>query len=119
MSAKPKVIYPSEDFEATAFASWLDANGYTFSHLPLSTFTRSWAVKAKNTRNGVRAGVPDFCLLLKRKQIMFVELKKVRGGSVSPEQKKWLAELSACGVAAVVARGAEEAIQKVLAEEAK
>lgn len=114
---KAKTFVPTEDYETTLFAQWLEESGYLFSHLAQNTFTRSWSVKQKLTRNGVKKGVPDFLLCLKRGGVMFVELKRTKGGKVSPEQKIWLEQLNAAGAIAVVAKGFEQAKQEVLAAE--
>lgn len=66
---------------------------------------------------GVSAGVPDlFIPSLK----LFIEMKKEKGGKVSPEQKDWLEYLNSCGYVALVANGCEEAkniFHKVLAQD--
>lgn len=113
-----KPLCPSEDWEQTQFVSWLESQEYKFTSIPNSTFTRSWSQKAKNKRNGLRPGFPDMAVLLKSGGLMFVELKRVSGGKLSPEQKVWLEELNKAGVPAVVARGSQEAIEKVIAQEA-
>lgn len=102
----------SEEYECQRLVKWLDEQGYVFSHLPLSTRTRSYAALGKNKRLGVRRGVPDYLIVLKRKQVMFLEMKKI-GGYVSEDQRDWLEKLSACGVPAVVAYGFNDAVEKI------
>ena len=43
-------------------------------------------------RSGVRAGVPDYCLPVARGGAhgLYLELKRLHGGRVSPEQREWL-----------------------------
>lgn len=65
-----------------------------FSHIPNSTFTRSWSVKRRNTAMGVRAGVPDMLIVFQDK-VLFLELKRVKGGVVSPYQKEWIKAINA------------------------
>lgn len=84
-----------------------------FSHIPNSTFTRSWSVKKRNSAMGVRPGVPDMLIVFKT-GILFLELKRLKGGVVSPFQKEWIAALSATGkVTATVASGWDEAKQAI------
>lgn len=109
------MIVPSEQFECERLASWLDANGYLFSHLPLSTYTPSHAIRAKNTRMGVRSGVPDYVVLLKNGKTLWLEMKRTKGGRTSKEQLKWIEALnqkSCCSAAAVVA-GFEQALEEI------
>lgn len=62
---------------------------------------------------GVKAGVSDYILPLPRGRYhgMFLELKRDRTGRLTPEQKIWLEKMRITGYHAVVAYGAEEAIQ--------
>lgn len=59
---------------------------------------RNPIVAAKMKAEGVRAGVPDYLLPVARKGFhgLAIELKAV-GGSASPEQRQWLADLQAQG----------------------
>lgn len=68
----------TEHQHATAFAHWLRTNDYTFHHSPNETHTKSWKQKRKNTLEGVSAGFPDYCIVLKRGSLLFIELKKAR-----------------------------------------
>ena len=59
---------------------------------------------------GVRSGVPDIFLPVPRKGYhgLFIELKRVKKGVKSANQKDWLAELNNQGYLAVTCYGAEE-----------
>lgn len=59
---------------------------------------------------GVRRGVPDYCLPVPRggHHGLYLELKTT-DGRLSPEQRQWLALLEANGYRAVMCRGWEEA----------
>ena len=63
-------------------------------------------------KQGVKRGVPDMCLPVPRGVFngLYIELKRVKGGTVSDEQREWIAALAEQGYKAVVCRGAEEAI---------
>ena len=61
---------------------------------------------------GVRKGFPDIVLTVARGgyHSLAIELKRQRGGRVSPEQQGWIDWLNAQGWLAVVCKGAAEAI---------
>jgi len=64
-----------------------------FSHIPQETFTKSWVTKNKNKAMGVRAGVPDMIIVFP-KSVLFLELKRLKGGKVSDAQKAWIEALN-------------------------
>ena len=72
------------------------------------------AVKAK--RCGEKRGYPDISLPVARKgyHALFIELKKKKGGVVSPKQKEWILRLSQAGYRAVVCRGFGAAKAEIL-----
>ena len=71
------------------------------------------AMKAK--RSGMIKGVPDISLPIKRGEYsgLYIELKRIKGGVVSKEQKRWLALLAEQGFRAVVCNGADSAIAEI------
>ena len=58
-------------------------------------------------QQGVRAGVPDLCLPVARGGChgLYIEMKRLRGGRVSPEQTAWMDALRAEGYAVAVCEG--------------
>jgi len=109
-------MIPTEYEEQCAFVEWLEMKGLKFTAIPNSTWTKSWAQKRKNWATGLRKGLPDLIVIVPRKigikNIVFVEMKRQKGGVVSPEQKEWLKELQECKeVEARVCKGAKEAIK--------
>ena len=103
---------PSENSEQKALVAWL---GREFPDLPY------YAVPNGGWRNiitaallkllGVKPGVPDLCFCVARKGFhgLYIEMKRVKGGQLSKDQKKWLEKLTRQGYLAVVCKGAEEA----------
>lgn len=81
-----------------------------YTHISNETFTKSWNVKRRNKAQGVRCGVPDY-LLITPDKIIFIEMKRKKGGCVSPEQKQWIAAIQQAGGYATVTKGAEQAIE--------
>lgn len=79
-----------------------------YTHIPNETYTKSWGVKIKNKKQGVRKGFPDYVVVLTDK-VIFLEMKKAKGGVVSKEQKQWLDALSSLGHIAVACRGFDDA----------
>lgn len=81
-----------------------------YSHIPQETFTKSWVIKMKNKKMGVRAGVPDMLIVFPG-YVLFLELKREKGGQLSEAQKEWLIALDRVGdqVVAAVAHGWKEA----------
>lgn len=112
-SPKPESRIMSEQFECERLARYLTERDYKFSHLPLGQFTKSWSVKRKNAAAGVNGGVPDYLLILKCNKIAFLEMKRVKGGRVSPEQTSWLEALRGVGAFAAVAKGYDEAVSLI------
>lgn len=113
---------PLERVEQARFVDWLDSQGLLFSATAQSTYTTSWNQKRLNHATGLRKGVPDMLVIIPIERavdgigrVVFVELKRIKGGAVSPEQKKWIAALNAVGgtVDAFVAHGADEAIEEI------
>lgn len=72
---------------------------------------RNKAVAVRLAAEGVKRGVPDICLPVARKCYhgLYIELKRRKGGVISPEQSEWIAALNAQGFKAVVCRGWDEA----------
>ena len=72
---------------------------------------RNPIVGKKLKAEGVKPGVPDLCLCLPRGGYhgLFIELKRQKGGTVSPEQKAWIQALNGQGYRAEVCKGSVEA----------
>jgi hypothetical protein len=100
---------PTEAQEQMAFVQYLRARHIKHFRVPSETYTKSWAQKAKNKALGVVRGVPDLFILTPT-GLIAIEMKRVKGGTTSPEQKEWIAGLNEAGTPAYVAKGAEEAI---------
>lgn len=109
---KPKP--PTELEEQAAVVQYLEllkAQGkvVVFSAVPNNLFTRSWGIKMKQVKEGVRKGVPDLIVVTK-KNILFIEMKRTKGGVLGLEQKVWQEAIIATGGKAVVCKGAAVAI---------
>jgi hypothetical protein len=109
-----KVAVPTEHEEQKNVVKWFDMQ-YPALRGRLAAVPnggqRHIAVAAKLKAEGVRKGFPDMMLL---KPVgghfgLFIELKRVKGGSVSPEQTDWLEWLAQQGFMTAVCKGADEA----------
>jgi hypothetical protein len=109
---------PTEAQEARAFMQWCKLHSYMFTHVKNETGRSTAGRRVRNYRamwnymDGVRAGFPDF-VIIAAGHVIFIELKRTKGGTVSPAQKEWVAELKGAGANVEVCRGAEEAINYV------
>jgi len=70
---------------------------------------RSRSAAGRLKAEGVSSGVPDLYIPAWK---CWVEMKRQKGGSVSPEQKKWHEYLRSIGDTVIVARGCEEAMRE-------
>lgn len=114
----------SEQRECELLAQYLTINGVMFSKISQETpagkyvngvWSPNWSTLRRNKRAGVNKGVPDYIIPLKKNdkyRLLFVEMKKPKGGIESVEQKKWREILNNCeSVEAVVCNGFEEAVR--------
>lgn len=120
-----KATVPLEDDEAIAFADWLRACHIPSTHIANeiggSTKTAKLrAIKAK--RMGQSAGVWDYEVFVPvmdsegevgAYQEIRIELKRTKGSTVSPAQKRWQAIYEQAGIPCKVCKGAAEAIKYV------
>jgi hypothetical protein len=105
----------SEDGEQVVLAQWLNLRGVLWTHCP-NGGRRQIGVARKLKAAGVRRGIPDVLVFSKPPKQpsasgVAIELKREKGGQVSPEQKLVLAGLQECGWICYVAHGATAAIK--------
>ena len=117
---------PTEEQEQAAVIEWRELMKNQFPdledliHIPNGGLrSKSEAVRFK--RLGVRPGVSDLFLPtpVGKYHGLWVEMKRQKGGKLSPDQKDWLERMNKKGYLAVRANGAEEAcdiIYKYLTE---
>jgi hypothetical protein len=105
---------PTEDTEQRIFVQWLRLQGLSHFRVPNETYTKSWSQKNKNKALGVSPGVPDLFVLIPRVGLLAIEMKRQKGGVVSPTQREWLDRLNEIpSVETFICRGANEAINTV------
>jgi hypothetical protein len=114
----PKANKPLlEDEEQAALIQWLILKGIRHHHSPNGGH-RHIAVAKKLKAQGVSPGFPDLMIFPPAGSdlpILFVELKRTKGGTVSEEQKDWLAYLNQImgthKTAGAVCKGCKDAIR--------
>ena len=115
-------MIPTEDTEQLSVIAWCegyalaDARARLLLHVP-NGGSRHIVEASKLRRLGVRAGVPDLLLPVAVAPYhgLWIEMKRRKGGLVSAAQHGWIDALRAEGYAVAVARGADEAIDTIIA----
>lgn len=77
---------------------------------------RTRTTGARLAAEGLKRGVPDLCLPVARQGChgLYIELKAIRGGRLSPEQVEWLDALTRQGYMAACCKGWEEAAEMIV-----
>ena len=101
-------------FEWSGLMLWKYPELARLVHIPNGGM-RNPVVAAKLKSEGVKAGYPDLLLDVPRGGYhgLRIELKREKGGTVSPAQKDWLEFLSTQGYRAVVCNGFEAAKKEI------
>lgn len=103
---------PSEHLEQVSTIQWYDRayNDGLLVAIP-NGGKRHIKTAMAMKQEGASKGFPDLFLPVPTSQYhgLFIEMKRQKGGRVSPDQKKWLDYLQGAGYLAVVCKGFEEA----------
>lgn len=107
---------PLEHDEQVAYIQWADM---FFNNLDCFVFSipnggkRNKVVAVKLKKEGVKKGIPDLFLCQARHGYhgLFIEMKRLKGGSLSKDQKKKKFLLEKQGYAVAVCKGADHAIR--------
>ncbi len=105
------VLIPSESEEQVAFVQW-----FRRKYRPVRMFhvpnggARSKRTAARLKSEGVMRGVPDLFI---PEWNLWIEMKRVKGGRLSPEQRDWKHYLEEIGNTVFVAFGCEHAMALV------
>lgn len=117
---KKTSIIPTELQEQIAVFNWVNLMirkypmlKYMNASLNGVRLTIGQATLAK--KSGMIKGYPDIFLPYRNKTYngLFIELKRIKGGIVSPEQKDFISFLNSQGYLAVVCKGSQEAIEAI------
>jgi hypothetical protein len=105
-------LIPTEYEEQVAVVQYLTLKGHKHSSIPNSTWTTSFNQKRKNKAMGLNAGLPDLVTII-NDNVVWIEMKRTKGGVLSQAQKDWIAALEEAGQTVWVCKGASEAIKKI------
>lgn len=110
---------PLEKEEQIAFVNYCELNNIKVIStqngfkMPKNSF--NWAAYSKTLkRMGMSKGFPDLIILARNKsqthEVLFIEMKRQKGGTVQPEQKEWIEKLDDSNYCVGIAKGCESAI---------
>lgn len=109
---------PLEDAEQETVFRWakLQENRYPelkWIHAIPNGGYRFYQTAVKLKRTGTKSGVPDICFPVAKHGYhgMYIEMKRIKGGQVSQNQKEWIKGLQDNGYNVIIAHGANEAIE--------
>ncbi len=114
-------LNPLESVEQRRVADYLRARGdLLWTHVPNESKRGPRQGRALRDA-GMKRGVPDILIFtpIYRAGVaapyvgLAIELKRRKGGKVSPEQREWINALGECGWRIAVAKGADEAISAI------
>ena len=102
----------SEHKEQVAVVTWCRKRNILIFAIP-NGGKRSRLEAICMKREGVLAGIPDLQIILPGQKVIWIEMKKRKGGSVSKVQKEIHAKLQELGHLVCVAKGAKEAVEYI------
>ena len=107
-----------EDIECELFARYLgkmqnEGKVVKFAHINSEVYTRSWSQKRRIVAMGTPAGLPDYIIVARDQDendtLIFIEMKKIKGGVLSKQQREWGKALNEAGEYYFVCNGFKEA----------
>lgn len=118
-----RIPVPTEHEEQTALFEWAARRLSLYPELDLMFAIPNAGAGAqkgqagKMKAEGVKPGVPDTFLPVARQRYhgCFIEMKRIAGSRVEPEQIEWQAKLQAQGYFTAICKGCEEAQELLVA----
>jgi len=112
---------PTESQEQQALFEWVRWQEKAYPELGLLVHIPNGGYRNKREAmrfkaEGVRRGFPDLLLPVARGgyHSLAIEIKRQKGGTVTPEQKEWLAALNQQGYLAIICNGWHEASEAIM-----
>lgn len=96
---------PKEAAEQLAIITWLRNRNYFVYEIPNH--------KGMRSHMGATEGMPDLQIVLEGGKVIWLEMKRTKGGRLSPAQKKIHAHLEALGHTVILGFGAKDAMEKL------
>ena len=111
MTAKPPEHIPTEHEEQRTFVQWFRRKFPDVRIMAIPNGgARSPSVACRLKAEGVARGVPDLFVPAWR---VWIEMKRINGGRVSPEQQSWKSYLEKEGYIVLICAGCEQAQREV------
>ena len=105
-------IYPSEHDEQVGFINWFRAKYPQVLIFAIPNGEKRAITVAKRLKaEGVVRGIPDLFI---PQWTLWVEMKRISGGRLSPEQKGMITYLEGIGQKVIVGKGAADASRQIL-----
>ena len=112
---------PTEYEEQVELFEWIEKNKDAYKELEFIFATLNgvrlpMGLAMKSKRMGMKAGVPDIIFPIPRGHYhgLFIEMKRTKGGVVSPDQIKWQTFLVNNNYYHQVCRGARQAVEIIM-----
>ena len=109
-----KKTYPTEHIEQTTFVNWFRIQypkSLIFS-IPNGEL-RAISVANRLKAEGVVSGIPDLCCIFENGVIIWVEMKKEKGGTISKPQKEIHKKMDDLGQNIIIGYGWIDAKEKL------
>lgn len=110
----------TENQEQAALFEWANLHEHKYPELKLMFHIANGGIRDGRTaailkRTGVKPGVPDLCLPVGRGKYhaLYIEMKRMKGGTVSAYQKIWHNQLTKYGNKVAVCHGWVEAAEAI------
>ena len=105
--------YPLEDDEQIAFINWFKSKykDYLIFSIP-NGGSRNKIEASKFKKTGLLPGIPDLIILMPNKEILFLEMKRQKGGILSPVQKTIIKIIESLGFTVLIGYGFLDAKSK-------
>lgn len=113
-------LIPLEKTEQINFIDYCKANNIiavsTQNGFKMPKTAFNWAAYSNSLKRlGLATGFPDVIILARNKsnthEVLFIEMKRIKGGRVSPEQKEWINKLDSLNYCVGIAYGCDSAIK--------
>lgn len=104
---------PSEHLEQVSFINWfkLTYKDFIIFSIPNGEY-RHASIAVRLKAEGLTAGIPDLAILMPNKEIVFLEMKKSKGGVLSKNQKELIPEIEKLGFTVLIGYGFLDAKSK-------
>ena len=105
---------PTEHLEQAQFVAWFRQAypDFLIFAIPNGEY-RAMTVAKRLKAEGVVPGVPDLCVLMPAGKVLFIEMKRQKGGVLSANQKEVIAKIECLGFDVIVCKGALDAKNQI------